>query len=391
MDTLALLCTLHADGPASMRRLRDAELCSMDEVLGCSVETTADVLGLSMAQARRFQREARMLSMRMGSEGLDREEAMFPGTMTSGVPGTMGSELAGMREMMARAMERTAAGGTATQTPAETTPSTPPEPVMGAAVVTVQGPTFSSPETAAPAAPGAPVASAATAASPQTAVRTHDGAAELRSKPDIAAILAPVLKQWEAADAAEEELACAPMERVGAMDSAEGFDLDGVDERLKMALRAAGYATLSALADAEPLELSRATGRTYSEACRVRFLAQRAIQAGARGAATCVQETETVAAEVVEPAVLEMATAPSTSEMSDPAESTCAEAPAIPGDAPGPSAAAMAETERILRELAGNLEQEPERFSPASPEREYPQDPPLPESNLEEGPGGPFA
>jgi hypothetical protein len=51
----------------------------------------------------------------------------------------------------------------------------------------------------------------------------------------------------------------------------------------------------------------------------------------------------------------------------------------------------MAETERILRELAGNLEQEPERFSPASPEREYPQDPPLPESNLEEGPGGPFA
>ncbi len=35
MDTLALLCTLHADGPASLRRLREAELNTIDEVLGC--------------------------------------------------------------------------------------------------------------------------------------------------------------------------------------------------------------------------------------------------------------------------------------------------------------------------------------------------------------------
>ena len=47
MDTLALLCTLHADGPASIQRLRAADLSSIDDVLGCSVETTAEVLGLS--------------------------------------------------------------------------------------------------------------------------------------------------------------------------------------------------------------------------------------------------------------------------------------------------------------------------------------------------------
>ena len=80
MDTLALLCTLHADGPASLQRLRAAELSSIGDVLGCSVETTADVLGLSMAQARRFHREARMLAMRMQTEGLDREERMYPGS-----------------------------------------------------------------------------------------------------------------------------------------------------------------------------------------------------------------------------------------------------------------------------------------------------------------------
>ena len=60
MDTLALLCTLHADGPASLQRLRAAELSSIDDILGCSVEMTADVLGLSMAQARRFHRRSSM-------------------------------------------------------------------------------------------------------------------------------------------------------------------------------------------------------------------------------------------------------------------------------------------------------------------------------------------
>ena len=84
MDTLALLCTLHADGPASLKRLREAELNTIDEVLGCSVETTAEVLGLSMAQARRFHREARMLAMRMNTEGLDREERMHPSSSSSG-------------------------------------------------------------------------------------------------------------------------------------------------------------------------------------------------------------------------------------------------------------------------------------------------------------------
>ena len=69
MDTLALLCTLHADGPASIQRLRAADLSSIDDVLGCSVETTAEVLGLSMAQGRRFHREARMLTMRTQGEG----------------------------------------------------------------------------------------------------------------------------------------------------------------------------------------------------------------------------------------------------------------------------------------------------------------------------------
>ena len=289
MDTLALLCTLHADGPASLRRLREAELNTIDEVLGCSVETTAEVLALSMAQARRFHREARMLAMRMNTEGLDREERMHPSSSSS--------------------------GATAQPMPAATTPQ--PEP-------------------------------------------TSAEAEDLRKKPDIAAILAPVMERWDQEEAAAERAATtaesAPQEAAPQAPTAERTSdvLEGVDQQLRDALRAAGYATLSSLVEVEPLVLSRATGRTYSEACRVSFLAKRALDSGG-GAPAEVQP-----------------------------QSAPAATPSEAGDDE------LADAMRVLKELTGSFESGDERFSPASPESGLPQDLRA-DSGDQEGAGGPFA
>ena len=132
---------MHADGPASIQRLRAADLASIDDVLGCSVETTAEVLGLSMAQGRRFHREARMLAMRTQGEGLDREESMYPGGVTA--------ELAAAQAVMQS------------------------------------------------------VAAAAESVEPMSS--TQDFRDSQKSKPDIAAILAPVLERWERDDASGRE------------------------------------------------------------------------------------------------------------------------------------------------------------------------------------------
>jgi hypothetical protein len=109
------------------------------------------------------------------------------------------------------------------------------------------------------------------------------------SKPDIAAILAPVLERWNEEEASEGD---ASAEGAGAMNaessastsSASVESLDGVDGELSKALVAAGYGTLEAIDGVEPLALSRAINRPYSEACRVLFLAKRA-QASCSGAA----------------------------------------------------------------------------------------------------------
>ena len=66
MDAMALLCNMHADGPATLRLLRRAGMKSLADVEDRPAEKLADLLGVSPAFARRFAREARMLAERMG-------------------------------------------------------------------------------------------------------------------------------------------------------------------------------------------------------------------------------------------------------------------------------------------------------------------------------------
>jgi predicted RecB family nuclease len=76
MDSLALLCTLHADGPATWRKLRENGCHKLTELARFDPERLAAILGGTPAGARRFLREARHLGERSGSAWLEREEPL---------------------------------------------------------------------------------------------------------------------------------------------------------------------------------------------------------------------------------------------------------------------------------------------------------------------------
>jgi hypothetical protein len=75
MDALALLCTLHADGPATWRRLRETGCRSLADLARFEPEELSEILGGTPAAARRFLREARHLGERSGGQWLEREDA----------------------------------------------------------------------------------------------------------------------------------------------------------------------------------------------------------------------------------------------------------------------------------------------------------------------------
>ncbi len=91
MDALALLCTLHADGPATLKRLRQVGCSTLEQIDSIEVERLAELLGASPAAARRFVREARSLRERVGGGWLERDDSSArplasPARESHGVP-----------------------------------------------------------------------------------------------------------------------------------------------------------------------------------------------------------------------------------------------------------------------------------------------------------------
>lgn len=70
MDTLALLCNLHADGPATLQRLRRAGCDSLGALRRLDPLTLAERLEWHERTAERFLREAALLSGRVEEEDL---------------------------------------------------------------------------------------------------------------------------------------------------------------------------------------------------------------------------------------------------------------------------------------------------------------------------------
>lgn len=85
MDAIALLCTLHADGPATVRRLREAGCADLAALLALAPEDLARLLAAAPAVARRFQREARHLQERLGTSWDDRGDVPAPAAPVASV------------------------------------------------------------------------------------------------------------------------------------------------------------------------------------------------------------------------------------------------------------------------------------------------------------------
>ena len=92
MDALALLCTLHADGPTTWRRLREIGCHSLPELARFEPDELAEILGGSAAGARRFLREARHLGERSGAGWLEREEPAASLPLVASVPEPVAAE-----------------------------------------------------------------------------------------------------------------------------------------------------------------------------------------------------------------------------------------------------------------------------------------------------------
>ena len=75
MNGLALLCNLHADGPQTLRRLRQAGVHSVQDLERVPVESLARILRASPHLAQRFCSEARLLRQRI--EGAKSPTALF--------------------------------------------------------------------------------------------------------------------------------------------------------------------------------------------------------------------------------------------------------------------------------------------------------------------------
>lgn len=75
MDAMALLCTLHADGPATLKRLRQSGCTTLEALATLDAERVAAILASTPASARRLQREAESLRARLSGDGLERESA----------------------------------------------------------------------------------------------------------------------------------------------------------------------------------------------------------------------------------------------------------------------------------------------------------------------------
>lgn len=77
IDRMALLCTLHADGPRTLRLLREAGCTTIEKISKLPTEQLGQVLNLAPAAARRFTREAQHLHERLDPE-LECEEVTYP-------------------------------------------------------------------------------------------------------------------------------------------------------------------------------------------------------------------------------------------------------------------------------------------------------------------------
>ncbi len=227
IDRMALLCTLHADGPKTLRLLREAGCTDLDKLGTLGPDRLAKLLCLTPASARRFMREAGLLRERLDPT-LEREEVMYPPTAN------------------AQAVK-------------------PPPP--GSVRI---------------AEPARPAAVAPEEAAPEP--KSREGL-DLRDR----VLLDKVINRWRSDDDScelqeDEPIVLVPTPQRAVASTEEGAppgigvgDLAGLDEEACAMLRAGGVHSLEDLATCPIDEITRRSGLSFTRARTLQFLAGRAL------------------------------------------------------------------------------------------------------------------
>jgi len=277
MEALALLCTLHADGPSSLRRLRRAGCASLAHLEHMPADELAQVLEVPPAVARRLVREARGLSSRLDLGLDDREEGPELGAPAEAPPppspsasGLDRRDLALLDQVVERWREADR------EADREAPRGVPPLVMDELPAVDDPGPGLAETVEARPEGGGS-----ASLPDPEPEVEQVPVPAEMAPQAEMAE-MAPTAEMAEMAPTAE----MAEMAPTGL----RGGEVDGLDADLAAALASAGVLDLRGLADADALALSRDLGRPFSVLRRVQFLAARIAPEGEPARSTAPTE-----------------------------------------------------------------------------------------------------
>jgi hypothetical protein len=250
LDALALLCTLHAEGPRTLRLLREAGCRDVREFLTLDSEVVSALLDVPPAVARRLAREGQHLAGRVGASFLEPEDGEGRVPDPNGFAGAPAQAIITPAPAVAHAPSQ----------PLETAPVAPTEVAKPLAAVA-----------------SAPVGE-------PTSVGAHLSSAERQ-------ILDKVLQRWREGDgadpvAAADVLASAELVREPEPESspaepvcAPPLEIAGLPHASVLALEAAGFTTARAVADANTMALASAVGCAFGDARRYQFLAARAAAA----------------------------------------------------------------------------------------------------------------
>ncbi len=246
MDSLALLCTLHADGPATLRRLRKAGCQSLVDLDRVGAEGVAELLAIPPAVARRLVREGRILHDRVGGDPLDAEEA--PEGMAVAplgnvqAPLTEGADL----DRKDRDLIRQVLGDS--------------RPVGGLRSLNMKA--------------------------EEQRVEPLGGAFAAAMVPELDALVEPPAPKPAAAP-------------VGFKYPLMGR-VDGLDEKVAEILHDAEIQTLTALVEADASRLARSTGLSFGPLRRLQFLARKSLQVGGEISIPVAEPVETADLETVD-------------------------------------------------------------------------------------------
>lgn len=241
MNSLALLCNLHGEGPKTLGQLRRAGCDSLDELLDRSVDELRADLEESEAFVHRFLREARHLMARMEGQGAG--PAIVEPTDASG-----GGEPSALTWGHDRAADSGAPTGASTEAPLDTRddPSASPELTNGPMHESLQ--------------PVLATWRALDQSSPPPGLSEPQGEDEGGTR------------------GGREPLATAG-EDPGAPEriDLEDAGLPGLSTCLAERFYELGIGSLQDLVDAHPLELSRGMSLSYTRVKRFQFLAERVL------------------------------------------------------------------------------------------------------------------